>query len=212
MRDADGISNVNVILRHAKTFSVTLSTSPSVPKMDEETKIRTEAPDETDTEEIIGIAKPLPVSPESIRKKTKGKYPIVKFLGISMRENRRDLLIMILIPAIIGLADANIFSLVTLGVFPNTAVYIFVLPMLAAIPAGLVIRQSGRALFSAFVTSIFFILFYILFLSSPALFYPIFDMGTLIVSGGAFSIVFFIIGTVASLLGVLIGLLLREFF
>ena len=182
-----------------------------MPKMDEETKYRTEAPDETDSEEKPAIAKPLPDIPESLEKKTKGKYPIVKFLGISMREDRRDLLVMILIPAIVGLIDADIFSLITVGVLPSTALYLFVLPMLAAILVGLVSSQGSKTLFSAILTSFFFIIFYILFLASPAFFYPIFDINSLIISGFAFSVVFFVLGITASLLGAFIGLIIREF-
>lgn len=172
--------------------------------MDDDETYRLEEADER--EQRTGISKPLPEAP------TKKGKPIVNFLGISMEENRRDLLVFVITPIIVGLADAAIFARITTGTIAQSQVFIFVLPMFAAIPVGLLLPRAGRALIGGFLSAIYFAILFVLFLISPAFYDPTSGIGSFFISAVAITAGYFFFVSMASLLGVFIGLLLREFF
>jgi len=181
--------------------------------MTDEEKYRLEDPEQEQkpVEEKKGLFKPLP----KVEKKTKIKdgkpQPVVKFLGISMYERNRDILVIILMPMLTAIINVNLISLVTLSIVEQTATYLFFLPVVAAIPIGLVIAETGPALVSGFLSSIFFLVFFLIFLSTPALYVPELGIATFIMSGIALSIAYYIFIVVAGLLGAVIGTILREF-
>ena len=107
-----------------------------VKKMDEETKYRVEDPDQVEDEQP-GIMKPLPPAPEARRGKGKRSVPMVKFLRVTMKETSRDNLPFIMVPLLVGLMDANIYSWIVISVLEESSTYMFILPLFAAIPVGL---------------------------------------------------------------------------
>ena len=123
--------------------------------MEEETKYRVEDPDQVE-DEMPGIMKPLPSGPETRRKRGKRPVPIVKFFGVTMKETNRDNLLLIMIPLLVALIDANIFSWIIVGILEESSVYMFVIPLFAAIPVGLLMANTGRAIGGAVLTAIFF--------------------------------------------------------
>jgi hypothetical protein len=175
--------------------------------MEEETKYRVEDPEED--KEKPGIMKPLP---DPSRGDIPGrKVPIVKFLGITMRESRRDLLVLLLIPLLVAIIDANIYALVVIDVLEDTAFYVFTIPALAAIPIGLIIPQTGRALLGAFMAGVFFVVVFLLFLTSPS-FMTSTPFGDFFISGMIISMIYLLFVIFASLIGTLVGIIIREFF
>ncbi|MHA1959454.1 MAG: hypothetical protein ACW99U_04450 [Candidatus Thorarchaeota archaeon] len=179
--------------------------------MDEE-KYRVEETSETE-EQKLGILKPLPSAegPDNIEVIDGRSVPMVRFLGIRMRESRKDLLVMFLVPLMIAIVDANIYGLVVTDVLEESAIYLFVFPLIAAIPVGLVIPQTSRALFGAFMTALFFVGFFFLFLASPAFIAPDLDAGSFIVSGFVLASIYLLFVITASLVGTMIGVITREF-
>ncbi|MHA2353113.1 MAG: hypothetical protein ACXABX_08345 [Candidatus Thorarchaeota archaeon] len=137
--------------------------------------------------------------------------PIVKLLGVSMQEKRRDLLMLILIPAMVGLIDTLIYSTIIIKRLPDDATFYFFIPIFIAIPIGLTASEAGRALIGGIFGALFFLLFLIIFLSSPGLIMPDLGIGNFIFTALAFSIVYFIMMTLATLFGAAIGMILREF-
>ncbi|UCE11192.1 MAG: hypothetical protein JSW61_04445 [Candidatus Thorarchaeota archaeon] len=179
--------------------------------MDEE-KYRVEETSESE-EERTGILKPLPTAegPDNIEMIKGRAVPIVKFLGIRMRESRKDILVMILIPLLIAIVDVNLYALVVVDVLEESSLYMFAVPLLAAIPIGLVVPQTSRALFSAFMTAVFFMTFFLLFMASPALIAPELDASSFIISGLVVASIYLLFIIVASLVGTFIGAVAREF-
>jgi len=182
--------------------------------MADEEKIRVDTSEEDDKpEEKKGFLRPLPTREEPQYRKVAGRpQPIVKLLGVSMVEKRRDLLLLIMIPAFVGLIDTAIYSYVFTHGLPADTTYLFFVPIIIAIPIGLTASQAGNALVGGFLGAIFFLIFYITFLSSPGLIVPELGLATFVLNAIALSIVYFILVTVASLLGAVIGIILREFF
>ena len=175
--------------------------------MEEETKYRVEAPEED--EEKPGILKPLP---DGSRQVTAGrKVPMVNFLGVTMRESHRDVLVLLLIPFLVAVIDANIYAMVVIDVLEDTALYMFTIPALAAIPIGLIIPQTGRALLGAFMTGVFFVIVFLVFLTSPVSLTDI-SFGDFFISGLIISMIYLLFVIFASLLGTLGGIIIREFF
>jgi hypothetical protein len=172
--------------------------------MDEEEKYRLEEADEEKPK--TGIAKPLPQKPK------RGGKAIVNFLGFSIAENRRDMIVFIITPIITALVDAAIYARITTDMLPDSQIYIFAIPMLAAIPIGLLLHRAGRALIGGFLSAVYFAIIYILFLVSPAFYDPNTGVGDFFISAGAITAGYFFFVTMASLLGAFVGLLLREFF
>ncbi|MHA1929211.1 MAG: hypothetical protein ACTSV2_11615 [Candidatus Thorarchaeota archaeon] len=177
--------------------------------MDEETKYRVESDDDEETEKK-GFFRPLPEAETETRGKGK-TGAMTTFLGISMLEKNRDLIILILIPAIVGLIDANIYSLVMMHKLTDSTIFLFVLPALAAIPIGLTAGQTSHALISGMITAVFFMVFFMLFVISPSFIAPENVIGDFFVSGIVVTSVYFLFVILASLLGALLGALVREF-
>jgi len=196
-------------LLDAKTLFNQTGSSTQVHGMTDESRYRTEEPHEEEKERT-GLLKPLP---EAERSRPSGRAsPVVKLLGIPMKEKNRDLLIMFLMPILVAIIDTNVYALVVIDVLGDDALYVFVLPALAAIPIGLVSSQVGRALISAFLTALFFIVFFMMFLINPGLVAPDMDVGSLFLSGMVITVMYFLFTVFASLLGCFVGILLREFF
>ncbi|TFH07127.1 MAG: hypothetical protein E4H14_09220 [Candidatus Thorarchaeota archaeon] len=128
-----------------------------------------------------------------------------------MYEKNRDILVLILMPMLTGLINSSIYSYVTLSLVPSAAEYLFYLPVIAAIPIGLVIAETGPALIGGFLSALFFFVFFIIFLTTPAFFAPELGIANFLVSGIALSVGYFLFIIVAGLLGAVIGTILREF-
>jgi len=183
--------------------------------MANEEKYRVETPEDEpeEKEEKKGLFRPLPTREEPKYVDKDGRpQPIVKVLGISMPEKRKDLLMLILIPALVGLIDATIYSYVITAQVGSSATYLFFIPALVAIPIGLTSSEAGNGLIGGFLGAVFFLVFLITFLTSPAILVPELGIGNFIMSGFAISIAYFILLTLATLLGSVIGVIIREFF
>jgi hypothetical protein len=196
-------------LLRAKALSKPKAMLESVPNMSDETKYRTE-PSEEDESEKVGLFRPLPAAPTNV---LPGKvHPIVKFLGISMRENRRDLLVLFLVPLLAAIIDANVYAAVVIDILGDNIVYMFGIPALAAIPIGLTASQASRGLIGAILAAVFLAIIFLMFLVSPALVSPQQDIGSYFVAGMGLVTIYFLFSVFASLLGSFIGILIREFF
>jgi hypothetical protein len=182
--------------------------------MANEEKYRIEAPEEEEEhEEKTGLMRPLPTVEQPMYIGKDGRpQPIVKVLGVSMPEKRKDNLMMLLIPALIGLIDATVCSFVVTARFENSATFLFFIPIIIAVPIGLTASEAGNALISGLLGAVFFLVFFIVFLSSPGIILPELGVGNFLVSAFAFSIAFFILMVLATLLGSVIGIIIREFF
>lgn len=181
-------------------------------KMADEEKYRVEPQEVEEQEEKKGFFRPLP-QPEQKHRSTDGKrpQPVVRLLGISMYERHRDILLIVLMPVLTGLIDTAIYSFVTISAVETNATYMFLFPALAAIPIGLVVSETGPALVSGFLSAIFFMVFFVTFLTSPGIMLPELGIGDFIISGIALAVGSFIFVVVASILGVVIGTVVREF-
>ena len=180
--------------------------------MAEEEKYRVESPEEEDQTEKKGFFRPLPEK-EQEYKVVEGKrpQPVVKLLGISMSEKKRDIILLLLMPILTALIDTAIFSFVTVNIWEGSATYLFYIPTLAAIPIGLAVSETGPALIGGFLSAAFFMLFFVLFLMSPVIMVPTLGIGEFFISGIALAIGYIIFIVVASLLGSIIGTIMREF-
>jgi uncharacterized membrane protein YozB (DUF420 family) len=181
--------------------------------MADEEKIRVETrDDEEDAEHKKGLFRPLPTRDEP-KYVTVGDrpQPIVKILGISMREKRKELLILILIPALVALIDTTIYSFVITAQVQNSVTIVFLLPAIAAIPIGLTSPEASNSLVGAFLADMFFLIFLVTFLSVPGLLVPSLGLGGIIVSSIAISIGYFILVIIATFLGSIIGIIMHEF-
>ena len=180
--------------------------------MTNEEKFRLEDPEEEEpVEEKKGLFRPLPKTETKTRVKDGRPQPVVKFLGISMFEKRRDILVIILMPMLTAIINTSIFSFVTLSLVEGSATYLFYLPVVAAIPIGLVIAETGPALVGGFLSSIFFLIFFVFFLTTPAFFAPELGVSNFLISGIALSVAYYLFIVVAGLLGAVIGTIMREF-
>lgn len=181
--------------------------------MADEEKFRLEDPEKEGERPVEkkGLFRPLPQSVQRTRVKDGKVQPIVKFLGISMYEKNRDLLVVILMPILTAIINVSIFSSVTLSLVERTATFLFFLPVVAAIPIGLVVAETGPALVGGFLSSIFFLIFFVAFLTTPAFFAPGLNFADLLISGIALSVAYYLFIVVAGLLGSVIGTILREF-
>ncbi len=207
-------SNLN-LLRDAKTlFNDQTDSQESVALMANEEKYRIETPDEEEEpEEKKGFFRPLPTKEEPRYIDKNGRpQPIVKLLGVSMTEKRKDLLMLLLIPALVAIIDTSFYSFILISVVESSTTTLFVIPAIVAIPIGLTSPDAGKALVSGFIGAIFFLIFFIAFLASPGLVLPELGIDSLIFSAVAVAIVYFILMTTATILGSVIGALLREFF
>ena len=182
-----------------------------VRKMDEETKYRVEDPSQ-DEDDRPGIMKPLPQAPESRRDRKKRPVPIVTLLGMTMKETSRDNLLFIIVPLLVGLIDANIFSWIIVSILEESSIYMFLLPLFAAIPVGLIMPNTERAIGGALLVSVFFAIFIVAFLMAPGLYSQSGDIGYYFMSALVVTSVYIIFVSLSSLLGSIAGMLLREFF
>ncbi len=181
--------------------------------MADEEKYRVESREEEEEQiEKKGFFRPLPEKKQEY-KVVEGKrpQPIVKLLGISMKEKKRDLIILLLMPFLTALIDTAIFSFVTVNIWEGSATYLFYIPTLAAIPIGLTVSETGPALIGGFLSAVFFLIFFVLFLMSPVIMVPALGIGEFFISGIALAIGYIIFVVVASLLGSIIGTIMREF-
>ena len=178
--------------------------------MDEESKYRTEEPTETEEEEKKGFLRPLPQAPRPVDSSGPGG-PVTTLLGITMLERTRDRIVLIFIPMLVALIDANIFGLVVIDALEESTIYMFVLPMLAAILIGLSTGHTAHSLFGGIFAAVFFVIFFMLFLISPGFAAPDVGPGEFFASGLVVSFIYFLFVIVASLLGSIIGTLIREF-
>ena len=128
-----------------------------------------------------------------------------------MYENQRELIVVILMPFLAALIDVGIFSFVEVNRLGSSSTYLFFLPAIAAIPIGLVVAETGKSLIGGFLCSIYFVIIYIVFLTTPALLSPNLEIGGFIIGGISFSIGYFVLVSVASILGSVIGTIIREF-
>ena len=203
-----------VLLRYAKTlFNDQTHSQDSVVLMANEEKYRIETPEEEEeSEQKKGLLRPLPTreKPQYVDKDGRPQ-PIVKLLGVPMREKRKDLLIMVLIPALVGLIDTMIYSFIITVRIESSATTLFFIPIFVAIPIGLTASEAGSALVGGVLSAVFFLIFLITFLVSPGLL-PEFNIGDFFPSAISLSIVYFILMTTATLLGTIIGTIMREFF
>jgi hypothetical protein len=202
------------VLARCEYFNSDLvANSDSVAKMADEDKYRVEAPEEEEKKEKKGFFRPLPqVEKEYRAAPGKRPQPIVKLLGISMYERNRDLVLIVLMPLLTAIIDTAIYSFVTMSVWESTAIYLFFVPALAAIPIGLVVSKTGHALIGSFLSAIFFMIIFVLFLTAPALMLPQLGLSNFLINGIALTVGYFVLVVVASLMGAVIGTVLREFF
>lgn len=200
-------------LRDTKPLFNILHQKYLVTNMADEEKYRLEDPEQVDepVEEKKGLFRPLPKSERKTHVKDGKAQPIVKFLGISMYEKNRDILVLLLMPMLTGLINSSVYSYVTLSLVPSTAEYLFYIPVIAAIPIGLVVAETGPALIGGFLSAFFFFIFFIIFLTTPAFFTPELGIANFLVSGIALSVGYFLFVIVAGLLGSVIGTIMREF-
>jgi len=180
-----------------------------VAKMAEESKYRVETPEEDEETEKKGFLRPLPSAPAPVA--SDGSGPITTFLGITMREKVRDMLVLLLIPALVAIIDVNIYASVVIGVLPDSTIYLFVLPALAAITVGLTAGQTSQALIGAIITTVFFAIILLIFLVSPGIVAPEIGIGAFFISGMVLTAIYVLFIMLASMLGALFGSLLREF-
>ncbi len=185
--------------------------------MANEEKYRTETPEEEEVqEEKKGLLKPLPS--EEVKEVSKhfdkdGRpQPIVRLLGVSMPEKRRDRLMLLLIPFMVAIINTLIYSNVVIANLPNSSIYLFFIPVFIAIPIGLTSADVGKALIGGFLGTVFFLILFISFLATPALLAPILGIGSFLISGFMLSLGYVILNTTATLLGAIIGAIIREFF
>ncbi|MFW9959858.1 MAG: hypothetical protein ACFFDV_02510 [Candidatus Thorarchaeota archaeon] len=179
--------------------------------MADEEKYRVESPEEEETEKK-GFFRPLPEKEQQFKIVAGERpQPIVKLIGISMREKKRDLLLLLLMPFLTALIDVAIFSFVSVNIWEGSATYLFYIPTLAAIPIGLVVSETGPALVGGFLSAAFFMVIFVIFLMSPVIMVPTLGAGEFFISGIALAIGYIIFVVVASLLGSIIGTIMREF-
>lgn len=182
--------------------------------MADEEKFRLETPDEEvkEEQERKGFLRPLPQSETPRYVDESGRpQPIVRVLGISMREKRKDLLMLLFVPAMVGIIDTMIYSHIIIGNLPNVALYMFFIPIIIAIPIGLTASQAGNALVGAFFGAIYFVVFFIIFLSMPGIVVPELGVSNFLFSAIALSVIYFILMTLATLIGATIGIVAQEF-
>ena len=181
-------------------------------KMADEEKYRVEPQDTEEQEEKKGLFRPLPQTEREYRSSVgKRPQPVVRLLGIPMYEKHRDVLVMLLMPILTGLIDTAIYSFVTISAVETSATYMFFLPALAAIPIGLVVSETGPALISGFLSAVFFMVFFAVFLASPGIMVPDLGIAGFILGGIALTVGSFIFLVVAGILGAVIGIIIREF-
>lgn len=193
-------------------ISQNIAVKNSVIEMADEEKFRLEVPEETkDENEKKGLFRPLPTREKEKKVKEGRPQPIVKFFGYSMYENQRELLVLFLMPFLVAMIDVAICSFVLVNLWESSSTYLFFLPVVVAIPVGLIISDTGRALIGGFLCAIDFMILFIIFLSSPALLTPELGFTNFIILGISLSVGYFILIAVASLLGAVIGIVIREF-
>jgi hypothetical protein len=179
--------------------------------MEDEEKYRVESIEE-ETEERTGFFKPLP-SPPSVYTKTGKDGPVVKFLGISMTESRKDTLLVLIIPLLAGIIDTNIMAYIVTNILEIPTMSFFVLSIIIAIPVGLTQTSAGRAVIGGLLNSLFFFLLFVAFLSSPSFFAPIeAPLGEFLIPSIITTIGYFILNLPAAILGSFFGQILRELF
>ena len=203
------------MLRDAKPLFNELEQShESVVLLANEEKYRIETPEEEEeVEEKTGLFRPLPVTKQPVYRDKDGRpQPIVRVFGLRMRERRKDLLMLLLIPALVGLIDTMIYSFVVTVTIEKSATYLFMIPVIVAIPIGLTSSEAGHALIGGFLGAVFFLIFFVTFLAMPGIIVPALGLSSFLISGIALAIVYFVMMTMATLVGSVIGLLLREFF
>ncbi|MHA1963408.1 MAG: hypothetical protein ACXACG_06125 [Candidatus Thorarchaeota archaeon] len=182
--------------------------------MANEEKYRVETPEEEEEpEEKTGLLRPLPTREEPQYVDKDGRpQPIVRVFGVPMREKRKDLLMLLLIPALVAIIDTVIYSYVVTATWENSATFLFFIPVIVAIPIGLTSSEAGNALIGGFLGAVYFLLFFILFLASPGLLLPGLSVGDFVISALTLSVGYFILLILAMLLGTAIGIIMREFF
>ncbi len=182
--------------------------------MDEESKYRVEKEDEElgGEQERKGFLRPLPEPEATPKTERRGKGAVTKLLGITMYEKTRDALIILVMPLFVGLIDANLYALVIIDVLPDSTLYLFVIPAVAAIPVGLTAGKTSHGLFGGIICAIYFVIFLELFFITPAIMAPDAPFGEFFFAGLWLSFVYIFFVIFASLLGALIGAISREFF
>lgn len=136
---------------------------------------------------------------------------MVRFLFWTMPEDRRDLIVMLLMPLLIAVIDTAIFAAIVIDALPDTAVFMFYLPIALAIPIGMTVPQLKHTLISSILASIFFVILLILFLAVPGMLVPEIGIGEFIITGAFVAAVYFFFVLFASMLGSFIGIIFREF-
>ena len=174
--------------------------------MNDEDDYRLVKPEDDETE--YGIAKPLP--PPKPRSKVE---PIVNFLGISMREARRNWLVMVLTPFLAAVIECSFLAnqIVFYGEL-NTGIFL-VLCIALAIPVGIMQPTSSRALTSGVLNSVFLCFISMLFMISPALFAPtVAPLDEFVLMSMVFMLGYFALSIPFSIIGVYFGHIIREIF
>jgi len=182
--------------------------------LDEETKYRVEEELEKQDEqqERKGFLRPLPEPIEKPVTERRKKGAVTKLLGITMYEKNRDILVLLLMPLFVGLVDANVFALVIIDVLPNSTLFLFAIPAIAAIPVGLTAGRTSHGLFGGIVCVFYFMIFLELFFITPAIMAPDAPFAEFFLAGLWLNFVYIFFVVFASLLGGLIGAVAREFF
>jgi hypothetical protein len=114
-------------------------------------------------------------------------------------------------PMLAGLVDAALYSQVVVDWLFEDVLYMFIIPMLIAVPIGLTVEYASRALIAGILSVVFFAVFLMLFFISPGLFAIDVSPFDYAFTSGVFIAIYSLFIIFASLLGTLIGILLREF-
>ncbi len=139
------------------------------------------------------------------------RVPVVRFLLWDINEYHRDLIVLLLMPILVGLIDANIYTFVLMKQLPASSIYMFLLPAIAAIPIGLVVPNAGKALIGGFLVVVFYELFFLLFLASPIFVSAGADIGSIFFMGAMITLIYILFVSLASILGAIAGIIIREF-
>ncbi len=177
--------------------------------MDEESKYRVEDPDKRKDEAVKAFLTPLP---ETATKKKPRTVPMVRFFGKEIKETTRDWIVLFMMPLFAGIFDASIYASVIVDLLIADVLYFFILPALIAIPVGLVIPQASRALLGGLLCVLFFVVFLLIFFMSPGFFAPDLSPFDYMFTSGVFLAIYSLFIILASLLGTLFGIIVREFF
>ncbi len=185
-----------------------LSAALVVKNMTEEHKYRTET-EENESKEKRGFLRPLPGEERPVEQQG---VPMVKFLGFTISEKQRDMLVALLMPTLVAIIDTAIFTLNFMQMIPNDALYIVGLPLLAAIPIGMTVQQINMSIVGVILCSIECFVMLTLFLLAPSFIIPTISFAETFLIAIPTAFVCLVFVAVSSFIGVFMGIILQEFF